>query len=90
MDRISCLVPWCKRTGKRLPDDDDKAEIICVKHFHLAEKRLRRLFTLNRRRLHALPVVEENWPAAQRLYAREQRLWAKIKAQAIERGAGFK
>lgn len=85
--RRPCLVPFCPRTFKR---EEDVEEVICGPHARLADKRLRKLLTLNRKRLDKLQVIEENRPAAMRLLAREERLWAKVKAQAISRAAGFK
>lgn len=42
--RIPCLVPFCRRTGKRNPDDAESVELICGPHWRLADKWLRRRF----------------------------------------------
>lgn len=101
-DRIPCCVPFCNRTGKRLPDDTDETVIICGDHYRLADKKVRRTATLALRRLNAAEKKFNAHQAAGRFdKAREQatlcdrhykahcRLFDRIKAQAIERAMGI-
>lgn len=73
-DRIPCAVPFCRRTAAR-DKHPNATEIICGKHWRLARKRRRRLFTLACRR----------WEREQshKNGARCRRLWATIKAECI-------
>jgi hypothetical protein len=84
-DRIPCVVPFCKRTGKRRSDDDETAEIICRSHGAAIDKRLLRLHQLVTRRFRALEMREENRAKAEKLFRQSERLWTRMKAQAIGR-----
>jgi len=101
-DRIPCVVPFCRRTAKRLPEDTDDVEIICGKHYRLADARLRRNKTLALRRANrayekclslkktdpfADLMVEQG--KYRRLYWLHNRIWDLIKIQAIERAVGI-
>jgi hypothetical protein len=82
--RIPCLVPFCRRTGKRTSDAADE-EIICGPHFRLADKSKRR----------RLSKLYRAWARAAELSKRKYlltklwwRQWEAIKVQAIERAMG--
>jgi len=83
-DRLPCLVPFCRRTAKRQPSDTDETEIICGKHYRLADKHRRRLATKIRRR------YERATDAYRKRFLADLwwRNWEKIKAQVIERAMG--
>lgn len=76
--RLRCSVPGCGRTFRV----DDCEEVICGRHWRLADRRLRQLVTkvLIKGRRHG-------WP--DRLLRLHGRLWQKGKAQAIERAMGL-
>lgn len=102
-DRIPCVVPFCRRTAKRLPDDGPDAEIICGKHYRLADQRLRKAASLARRRgkrfyekykaaheTGQIEVADELYLQCERHYRIHNRLWRRIKSQAIEAAAGIR
>lgn len=76
--RLRCCVPGCGRTFKV----DDSDEVICGKHWRLADLKLRRLVTKVRRR-----AKRVGW--SHQLQALDNRLWLKGKSQAIERAMGI-
>lgn len=77
-DRTPCLVPFCRRTRKSLPD---RPEWICGVHWPRTDRRLRRLIRKVRRRRERVD--------SDRLYALHVKLWEKLKQQAIERAVGL-
>ncbi|WOF74187.1 hypothetical protein QMT40_001834 [Parvibaculaceae bacterium PLY_AMNH_Bact1] len=101
-DRIPCVVPFCGRTAKRLPDDGPDTEIICGKHYRLADKRLRKAASLARRRgnrfyekykaaheTKQFEVADELFHQCRRYARIHMWLWSRIKKQAIEAAAGI-
>ncbi|WP_119301117.1 hypothetical protein [Dongia deserti] len=87
--RIACVVPFCKRTAPRDPNDDANAEIICGGHKRLVDSGLRRLHRRVCRKVEGLEVCRANLGLAKTLFGIERRVWAKMKEQAIERAAGI-
>lgn len=94
-DRIPCVVPFCRRTAR--PECAD-TEIICGKHWRLASSILRRrygrLARAYRRRFGSngywdYPPGSEQRIAAIKLGGMCNRLWDRIKRQAIERAGGI-
>lgn len=87
--RIACIVPFCGRGSTRWAAP---CEIICGKHYRMSDLALRR----RRTRVKAMLRKRGEWeagPGGEALTERAQRiddrLWAKIKLQAIERAAGI-
>jgi hypothetical protein len=78
-DRIACCVPGCRRTYKR---DGTASEIICGKHWRLADKSLRRR-SLRIRNLGR----KLDWP--ERILDIEWRIWDRVKTLAFERALGI-
>lgn len=78
--RVACIVPGCKRTA--CEEFADGGEIICGKHYRLADVRWRRLLTKVRRKCGKLGSPPH-------LISLFYRVWDRIKQQAIERGAGI-
>lgn len=76
--RMRCCVPGCGRTFK----DEGHLEIMCGKHWRLADRRLRRLLTRVRR-----AARRRGWN--RQLYLLDKRIWAKARDQAIERALGL-
>jgi len=81
-DRTPCLVPFCRRTSGRDAFWGDACEFLCGKHYPLVDKRLRWL----RGRVKA-KARRLGWTPA--LIALETRLWARAKAQALDRAAAI-
>lgn len=82
-DRISCVVPFCRRTTKRLWETQ---EWVCGIHWRLVPREMRqRLFKYRRlvNRMFTRGVPN------QRAKARESDQWEKCKSAAIERAAGI-
>ncbi len=88
--RIPCIVPFCG-CGATCYAPHEAAEIICPKHYRLVDRALK----AKRRRLRAIykrlgstprPRGRPNW--RWRAARMEAHLWAKMKAQAIERATG--
>ncbi len=71
--RIPCLVPFCG-CGATCYAPADGQEIICPKHYRPVDRRLKRL--------KRIAVRKGKWTLA-------SMLWARIRAQAIERAAGY-
>ena len=82
--RIPCLVPFCRRTGKREPGHSEDVELLCGKHWRLADKWLRRRFGRLERLLQR-GVQGSARDKATRLYFAH---WDRIKGQAITRAMG--
>ena len=91
--RIPCCVPFCGRTAKDEGVEDQ--EIICAKHWRLADRRLTRRFKRFRRAVDTaieLPLETYCSRARARIVRRLklcQTLWEQIKTQAIERAVGI-
>jgi uncharacterized protein YecT (DUF1311 family) len=77
--RVRCCVPGCGRTFK---EELVGEEVICGKHFRLADRRLRQLIAHLRRKARRVGWTEDLWE-------RDQRLWQKVRDQAIERAMGL-
>lgn len=75
--RIACCVPFCRRTFKIEPGD---REIMCGAHYRLGDARLRRLRAKVIRKLKSGRL---SWDFGA---AMAERLWIKIKEQAMTRG----
>lgn len=93
-DRLSCCVPFCKRTRKA----DGSTEWLCGNHWPLVPAKLRRLKSLAERRYKRRYANRSFWtfPAgspdrlgAVRLDRLCNRLWERCKKAAIERAAGI-
>jgi hypothetical protein len=82
--RIPCCVPYCGRTYKpeKCPAD---AEVMCGKHYRLADGslrgRLRKLWRMYRRTSDRERIA--------RITIACERLWQRVKKQAIERAMGL-
>lgn len=94
-DRISCCVPFCRRTFK---NDEGHTEVICRKHWRLASPYMRcrktKFFRLYRKRFGETPYWQYPAGSPQRLEALRidkicERIWKACKKQAIERAAGI-
>ena len=89
--RLRCCVPFCGRT--RAPQDRF-AEWVCPQHWTAVDKRLRRLHA-GCKRAGNKAFWRKGWadvvadPRLARMAAREIRVWARCKRQAIERAAGI-
>lgn len=79
LGRLRCVVPGCGRTFRA----DGCEEVICGKHWRLADRRLRQLVT----RVRAKARRRGGW--SPRLLSLDDRLWRKGKGQAIERAMGL-
>lgn len=76
LGRRRCVVPGCGRTFQA------RGEVICGKHWRLADRRLRQLVNKVRAK-----GRRRGWPGW--LLDLDERLWQKGKAQAIERAMGL-
>ena len=75
-DRISCCVPFCRRTTPSIDRDGRYVlEHLCQKHWKLTSKPLRRIY---RRRQRLYHLGDD----AQRRHL--DRIWKKLKHQAME------
>ena len=77
--RLRCSVPGCGRTFKV---EEGVDEVVCGKHWRLADLRLRRLVTKVRRKARKL-----GWSDA--LLRLDHKLWNRGREQAIERAMGL-
>lgn len=80
MERISCAVPYCRRTA---PADkfEPGSRIICGKHWRLGDERPRRAYSLAKKRLKATGL--------ERYLRIVHNCWERVLRQAIERAAGI-
>lgn len=84
--RIRCLVPFCGRTFKKKACDD-KGEVMCGRHYRLADKS-------KRLRLRVIYRAWQKADAKDMALARHKaadlwwRQWGEIKVQVIERAMG--
>lgn len=94
-DRISCCVPFCRRTCR---NDEGYVEHLCGKHWRLADKHLRRRRGKIERRYRRrfgntgfweYPAGSSERIEAVRLWRLLDRLWERCKKQAIERAVGI-
>jgi hypothetical protein len=86
MSRIRCCVPFCRRTASQLRYPDAE-EIICGKHYRLANGTLRRRLTKVRRLTQR--VRTDNGGKLRQAWHLDNALWGRIKKQAIERAVGI-
>jgi hypothetical protein len=91
--RIPCCVPFCRRTAR---DEGIKGqEVICGKHWRLADRTLTRRYKRLQRRCDNLMAIEpEQYSEAERqrvvrLFQIVRRMWERIKHQSIERAVGI-
>jgi hypothetical protein len=81
IDRISCCAPFCKRTIGKNKLAYGFSEWLCQKHYGLVDIKLkRRRAALRRRNIKRID--------AERYVKTDDRMWARIKKQAIERATG--
>lgn len=98
-DRIPCAVPYCRRTLGR---DRGYREWICGKHWALLPKRTRRRYSrarrIMRKRIERDATYSTPWKypagsperiAAVKAWRTFDRVWQRIKEQAIERAMGI-
>lgn len=81
IDRIRCEVPFCRRTGKRLPEDTDETRIICGKCWRLGDKRARTQYSAAKKKWKKTGIDRYGWLMHQ--------AWERVRKQAIERAAGI-
>lgn len=81
-DRISCCAPFCNRTVGKAKLAYGVTEWLCQIHYGLVDIRLKRQRASLRRRNIKRKEFE-------RYVATDDRMWARIKRQAIERAAGI-
>lgn len=91
--RIACQVPFCRRTAKA--DGIEGQEILCGKHFRLADKSLIRRYRRWSRRcddLMSMPpehYSDDDQLRVVRMFNVCNVMWDRIKRQAIERAVGI-
>lgn len=91
--RIACCVPFCRRTAR--DDGAEGHEIICGKHWRLADKELTQRYKKLSRQVSRDMEKDPHklsWSERERIvndYKRCDMLWRNIKTQAIERAAGL-
>lgn len=99
-DRISCLVPFCRRTrGQRKGEGPirEGEEWICGKHWSLIPKAYRRAhqrLCRQARRMELawwkLPAGSPQRTASIRMCQRLARLWRRLRQAAVERAGGLR
>lgn len=82
-ERIPCCIPYCRRTMRDVGQD----EVICGKHFRLADKSLIRRYRALSRWL--LKWNGSGDPKFDRRFETYTRGWSRIKQQVIERAMGI-
>lgn len=91
--RIACEVPFCRRTAK--DDGAEGQQIICGKHWRLADRSLTRRYRKWQRRADDLmSLPPERYTAADqqkvvRVFNLVRKMWDRIRRQAIERAVGI-
>lgn len=91
--RVACEVPFCRRTAKA--SGQDGQQVICGTHWRLADKRLtkryRRLQKAITRALDRMgsPSSPDEGVRLRRHWTFLEKLWERIKTQAIERAVGI-
>lgn len=86
--RVACCVPFCGRGSTRWPLP---YELLCGRHYRLADLSVRRARTNAKRRLVKLGEWEagpDGGPISDRARRLDDLFWGKIKRQAITRAAG--
>ena len=78
-DRIPCVVPFCRRTAPRAKFPD-ASEIICGKHWRMARKSRRRIYSMMLRN-------ERDGILNERQRRLGWRLWEAIKAEVLTAAA---
>lgn len=90
--RIACVVPFCRRTAKR---QEGVAEVICAKHYRLADRELRSRYRKACKQIEPLletPFEHHAEAEARRLmekFNRIEAMWTAIKRQSIEAAGGI-
>lgn len=82
IDRILCCAPFCKRTVRRDKLAYGASEWICQTHYSLVDIKLKRQRSSLRRR----NIKRQEW---ERYVKTDNRMWDRIKRQAIERAVGI-
>lgn len=80
-DRIPCSVPFCRRTAPKKKFPEPGTEIICGKHWRLADVRARRLYSLAWRKYRRT--------GGERYMRIICSCWRRVLKQATERSAGI-
>jgi hypothetical protein len=80
-ERISCVVPFCRRTMKRTAKHHDLSEWMCGRHWRLIPKIKRQVYGR----------IMRQWRRFRRAgdVARADRIWFRLKREAIERAGGI-
>lgn len=80
--KVACIVPFCSRTRWRRRGESSASEWICRDHWKLTSASARRRMRVLRKKARAF--------GADPLWAQlANDMWARLKAQAIERTAGI-
>ena len=91
--RIPCCVPFCRRTAK--DDGTEGHEIICGRHWRLADRTLTRRYKRLQKAVYRLmetppeALTDAERERVLRHFEFSRRTWHRIKQQAIERAAGI-
>lgn len=93
--RIPCVVPFCRRTAPN--DGGNDHEIICQKHWKLVAKETRRLHLRILKKAttfldaHPDPLIlpESERAFGLRLIRISNRIWKRVKSEAIEAAGGI-
>ena len=95
-NRIACSVPFCRRTQARVGKFEHCEEIICGKHWRLARRsrrlvygRLQREIDRDPRNFFQMPPASPARHRRLKILKLADRLWASLKAEAIERAMGI-
>lgn len=81
--RISCQVPFCRRT---LRNDEGFLEWVCPKHWPLVPREMKARLRSVKRRVRKLQDRPEAYARALKLL---DQTWARCRDTAIERAGGF-
>lgn len=81
-DRICCCVPFCKRTVAKAKLGYGYSEWVCEKHYRLVDRKVKTQRAALRRR----NLKRQEW---ERYVKTDDRMWVRIKKQAIERAGGL-
>lgn len=81
-DRISCCAPFCRRSTAKGKLPFGFNEWLCPDHYRAVDIKLKRQRAALRRR--NIKRID-----AERYVATDDRMWRRIKKQAIERAAGI-
>lgn len=88
MHRLTCCVPFCRHTTKRV----EFLEWICGDHWRLIDKTKRQVYgriAREWRRYKVRPYTADATVDYRSMVNRIDRIWGSLKREAIERGAGL-